>query len=200
MKAGRKTDGPVWSANALRAEFGEPQLPPDLRFHPAHTWVRKAGSGRVRIGLDRFAVRLIGCPIAVVFGTPGAHVLEGAPGCWMQDEHGLIPVKMPVSGRVVRVNENLHTWPGLVASEPCGDGWLLEVECPESELIKLLDAPAMEKRTEEDWKRIERRVTEVLNRESSGVGTTMQDGGEPVRDLRRILSPRRYRQLLLDLL
>jgi glycine cleavage system H protein len=163
--------------------------------------VRRVSPDRVRVGLDPFAAFLIGHPMSVIVSPVGTLVKKDTPGCWLLDESGTIPVKIPVTGRVARFNDQLTVWPGLLTSDPYEEGWLLEATVTESGALDgLLDASSMERRTEEDWRRIERRVTEALVTEAPGVGPVLADGGEPVTDLRRILGPRRHRLLVLELM
>ena len=185
----------------MKADLGENAFRKERRFYGSHLWVEKIEDGRVRIGFDPFAAKLVGCPMSVVFSPVGTLVKKDTPGCWLLDESGTIPVKMPVTGRVRRFNTELSVWPGLLSSDPYERGWLMEVSVTDpTELKGLLSAAEMHRRTEDDWKRIERKVTEVLVTEADSVGPTLQDGGEPVTDLRKILGPRRHRQLVLDIL
>jgi glycine cleavage system H protein len=57
---------------------------------------------------------------------------------------------MPVSGKIVAINEELADTPELVNSEPFGAAWLVKLELSDSaELDGLMDAAAYEKFTAE---------------------------------------------------
>ena len=52
---------------------------------------------------------------------------------------------MPVSGKVIEVNENLEGAPESVNSDPYGEGWMIKVEMSNpAELDSLMDAAAYE--------------------------------------------------------
>jgi glycine cleavage system H protein len=59
-------------------------------------------------------------------------------------------VYMPVSGKVVAINDDLPDTPELVNTDPYGEAWMVEVELSDpDELDTLLDAKAYEKYCEE---------------------------------------------------
>ncbi len=50
---------------------------------------------------------------------------------------------MPVSGKVLEVNESLGDTPELINSDPYGGAWMVKIEITNpAELDKLMDAPA----------------------------------------------------------
>ena len=50
---------------------------------------------------------------------------------------------VPVSGKIIEVNENLEDTPGLVNESPSEDGWFMKVAIEDaSELDRLLDESA----------------------------------------------------------
>ncbi len=49
-------------------------------------------------------------------------------------------MRSPVSGRIVRINHDLFMTPGLINSDPYGEGWLFEIELKDKyQLDDLLD-------------------------------------------------------------
>ncbi|HLG18505.1 MAG TPA: glycine cleavage system protein H [Bdellovibrionota bacterium] len=177
------------------------RLRPGLLYSPRHTWARKVGKRRVRVGLDPFASDLIGQALSIVFPAIRSRIDAGKPGCWVLDETGPIPIRMPVSGTVVRCHKELQQFPGPIGSEPCGRGWLMEVEVEgERATAGLIPPEAMAPRMLSDLERFRRRIGNELRRSHAAVGPTLMDGGEPVDDLRRALGPSKYRRLILEFL
>lgn len=178
------------------------EFPGDRFYGPSHTWAGVVGDRRIRIGLDAFAAGLLRHATRVVLPPAGGAVDRGRVACWVMDERATVAVKSPVDGRVARVNARLHARPALAAESPYGDGWLLEVECEDAaEAVEGLSGPAeARERARADADRI-RDVALASPREASApVGPTLQDGGEPVFDLKRALGAARYYGLVVRLL
>jgi glycine cleavage system H lipoate-binding protein len=177
-------------------------FPEGRRFHPAHTWAEWRSADRFRIGIDAFAAGLVGRPLAVVLSPPGSPVAQGHPGCWLVDESGPIPLRMPLSGTVVRGNECVQALPGLASESPYGSGWLLEMDCPTSGTeLERLHAPAeMRRRAGADRERFLAQARTLVRRTRPAVGPTLCDGGEPLTHLRDLLGRAAYRRLVLQAL
>jgi glycine cleavage system H protein len=183
----------------MTAEF---EYRDDRRFHRGHTWALSLDSRRVRVGLDSFAVRLMGRAISIVFPTQGSLLARNEAGCWLVDEAGPIPIRMPLSGRVLRVNKRLLERPALAAEDPYGEGWLLEIDGGTSaaEVDDLMDAPTAAAGAENDWNRFRGSVDKHQRKGKMAVGPTMADGGVRLDDLRSMLGAPRYRRLLMEFL
>ncbi len=67
----------------------------------------------------------------------------GAAAAMVESVKAASEVYAPVSGEIVAINDRLAGEPGLVNSEPTGDGWLFKLKIGNSaELGKLLDEAA----------------------------------------------------------
>jgi glycine cleavage system H protein len=178
-------------------------FPADRRYHPAHTWASTAGPDRLRIGLDAFAARLASHTMSVVLPPPGSCLARGRAGSWLVDESGPIPLKMPVSGPVLRQNLLLRTHPRLAVESPYEDGWLVEVgwrDLAAREMDELLTAGEMRLRADHQLEQLEAEAMAELRRGREAVGPTLPDGGERLADLRAMLGPSRYCRLVMRLL
>lgn len=181
---------------------GELEFPDDRRYHAGHTWARQLASGAVRVGLDAVAARLLGGARAIVLPPTGSPVSSGRAGCWVVDDSGPLALRMPVTGFVGRVNDELRSSPGLAVREPYGDGWLLELEgaAATSGLDLLSTADAFGPPAREALASLEAEARAALDAGRQAVGPTSCDGGERIVDLRDALGPRRWRQLIRRLL
>jgi glycine cleavage system H lipoate-binding protein len=177
-------------------------FPDDRVYHRGHTWARPLASGAVRVGLDAVAARLLDGASSIVLPPPGSPVSGGRAGCWLVDDAGPLALRMPVTGLVGRVNDELRASPGLAVRDPYGEGWLLEIEgaAALSGLDGLAPAAAFAPPAREALARLEAEARETLDAGRATVGATACDGGERIVDLRDALGAKRWRQLVRRLL
>ena len=140
------------------AEVEGVQLPDDLYYHPEdHVWVRLEGK-QARIGLDALAQRSAGTVSAVRLKPAGRPIAVGKPFGTMEAGKYVGPLKAPIAGQVVEINEQVMSQPGLLNSDPYGPGWLILVEPEEAtrDLAVLVHGEAVQpwlERSVADWRR-----------------------------------------------
>jgi glycine cleavage system H protein len=177
------------------------RFPTDRRYGASHAWALALTPGRVRIGLDMFAGRLLGRPTGIVLPPVGARLQRGRPACWIEVDDDLIPIRAPVSGAVTARNTALQERPALLAEAPYDGGWLLEVRvepgAPGAD--ELHPADRARRATAKHLRRVQADVRRATTRDPR-VGATMRDGGRPVGDLRALLGPRRWRRAVAAIL
>lgn len=100
----------------------------DIYYHEGHTWARPEYGGRVRVGLDDFARRLIGQGCKVELPRIGQAVTQGALGFHLRRNGDMVGALAPVDGIVSHVNHRLVDQPELINASPYEDGWLFIVE------------------------------------------------------------------------
>jgi len=174
----------------------------DRRYHGSHTWAQARGDMCVRLGVDMLAASLLPAATSVILPTRDSTLWRGRAGCWLNDNTGPIPLKMPVSGLVARTNPQLRTYPALVSEAPYDGGWLVEVRCSDvtAQLTSLMPAESMQLRSHSDLRRFHRRLAFLLRRGGSPANITLADGGKPLADLRQVLGASRYLRLFLEFL
>jgi glycine cleavage system H protein len=151
------------------------------RFAASHTWLRPLEGTRLRWGLDAFASELLAHASGVVFPVIHNHLRRGRPALWFRDDDIVIPLRSPVSGVVLKINGAVQENFGLLADDPYGEGWLLEVECDVSveELPGLLSTTEQSQRVLADRKRLRLEAERCLGTDPQ-VGPTLPDGGERI--------------------
>jgi glycine cleavage system H protein len=120
------------------------EIPADLRYTAEHEWVRRTGDDTVRVGITDFAQSSLGDVVYVQLPAIGAEVTAGQSFGEVESTKSVSDLYAPISATVVGVNADLESDPGLVNSDPYGQGWLVELQVPadsvESGLAALLDA------------------------------------------------------------
>lgn len=95
--------------------------------HPGHAWMKVTQDGDVIVGIDEFSQSVIGRVDGVELPRLLRRVRQGEVGWRVKHGERVVPMRSPVSGRVVEKNEMVQNNPSLVNSSPYGDGWLFKV-------------------------------------------------------------------------
>jgi len=173
----------------------------DRRYHPAYGWVAGSDEGLLRWGIDGLSALLFDRLSSVVLPAIATELEQGQIACWLVDDGELVPLRAPVSGRVIRTNQAVQRAPGLVTASPYEDGWLAEVRGT-ADLEAQPELCAAAERRESAARQMAnlRRATLRAMHEDPVVGPTAADGGERLMDMRRMLGTRRYHRLVLSIL
>ncbi len=119
-------------------------IPPDLRYHKEHEWVRVEGD-RATIGISDFAQDALGDVVYLALPVIGATVSYGTEVTEIESTKTVSPLFAPVSGTIVAVNARLPDHPELVNRDPYGDGWVIVVQMTQpDELDRLMTAAQYE--------------------------------------------------------
>lgn len=153
-------------------------VPMDYYFHNGHTWARIESGGYIRIGLDDFALKLLGKADALDLPLIGKEFDQGAVGWGLRRKDNLADVLSPVGGVIVDVNAKVRENPALANREPYSDGWLFRVRTPE---IKKTMHSLMANSETVQW--ISDEVTQLEHMIEDVAGPFATDGGYFVEDI-----------------
>ena len=106
-------------------------IPMDFYFHEGHAWARIESGGYIRIGLDDFALKVLGKADALELPLMGKELDQGKVGWGLKRKDNLADVLSPIDGVIVEVNSELREKPDTANREPYGDGWLFMVRTPD---------------------------------------------------------------------
>ncbi|WP_049893905.1 glycine cleavage system protein GcvH [Halogranum rubrum] len=116
------------------------EVPDDLRYMESHEWT-STDDGSVRIGITDFAQDELGDVVFVELPGEGDEVTHGEEFGVVESIKAVSDLYSPVSGTVTAVNEDLFDQPELVNEDPFGDGWMLEVDPSDRDVLdELLSA------------------------------------------------------------
>jgi len=118
------------------------KIPEDLRYTKSHEWVRVEGQ-TATVGITDHAQAELTDVVYVELPQVGKELKAGEACAVVESVKAASDIYAPLSGRVIEVNTKLEQDPGLVNSDPYGEGWFFKMEltCPE-EVSQLLDAQA----------------------------------------------------------
>lgn len=119
--------------------------PDNLKYTSEHEWVRLEEDGTITVGITDFAQGELGELVYVEVDTVGEEVAKNEVFGTVEAVKTTSDLFMPVSGEVLAFNEKIDESegdePGLVNSDPYGDGWVAKIRPTEaSEMDELLSA------------------------------------------------------------
>lgn len=101
------------------------RLPDFYLYSASHYWLRKTGPDEYRVGLTRFATRMLGDFVEIDISVqPGEELSEGQPIGWIEGFKALSDVYCVASGTFIERNRALDTNPDLLDKDPYDTGWL----------------------------------------------------------------------------
>jgi glycine cleavage system H lipoate-binding protein len=126
----------VWSVKTRTVPYEVQQVkgfdvPMGYYFHNGHSWARIESGGNIRIGMDDFALKLLGRADAMDLPLMGKELNNDHPGWGLKRNDNLADVLSPVDGVIMEVNATLRERPGLANEKPYEDGWLFVVRTPD---------------------------------------------------------------------
>ena len=105
------------------------QLPVAYSYTPSHAWLADLGNGRWRVGLTKFATRMLGEMVDHGFEVqPEAAVACGQVIGWVEGFKVISDLYCVAEGKFLGSNPVLRERIALVSKDPHGLGWLYEVE------------------------------------------------------------------------
>lgn len=156
------------------------RMPQGYYFHLGHTWVRIEENADVSIGLDDFALRLLG-PLDHI-NTPliGNTVSQGKPVIIIGRGSNKASVQSPVSGVVSAINLSVKENAAIAGEDPYAHGWILKIhtENLRNDLKNLLIGSEAVIQLEQEVERLLREIemtTGVSPQTTTGVGNDIPD-------------------------
>lgn len=99
-------------------------IPAGLRYRESHEWVRLEDDGSVVVGISDHAQAALGDMVFVELPEPGLSYTQGDACAVVESVKAASDIYAPVSGEVIEFNPALADNPGLLNTDPYGDGWL----------------------------------------------------------------------------
>jgi glycine cleavage system H protein len=115
-------------------------IPANLKYTKDHEWIKIEGNEAV-VGITDFAQGQLGDIVFIEIETEGETLEREEVFGTIEAVKTVSDMFMPVSGKVVAINEKLADSPEVVNKDPYGDGWMVRIELSNpSEVNDLLTA------------------------------------------------------------
>jgi glycine cleavage system H protein len=121
-------------------------IPSELKYTTSDEWVKVEGNVATSGITDYAQGQLSDIVFVEIVLSKGEQVKKNTICATLESVKAAADVNVPLSGKVLEINDKLSQSPELVNSAPYGEAWMvkLQVENP-SELDSLMDAKAYEK-------------------------------------------------------
>ena len=125
------------------------EFPKELKYTKEHEWIRIENGNIAYVGITDFAQGELGELVYVEVDTVGENIDKDEVFGTVEAVKTTSDLFMPVSGKILEFNteidENEGDNPGVINSDPYGDGWIIKVELSDtSELDDLMSVEEYE--------------------------------------------------------
>jgi glycine cleavage system H lipoate-binding protein len=103
------------------------KIPHGYYLHRGHTWVKIEEGSTVRVGLDDFALRLLGPLDRVDAPLLGKEVKQNRDDILLSRSSNTARVQSPISGVVTDINPELRERGSLANQDPYTQGWVMRL-------------------------------------------------------------------------
>jgi len=118
--------------------------PKNLKYSQTHEWV-KVDKDVVTVGITDFAAKQLTDLAYLELPSIGEKVARGSSFGVVETVKAVSDLYSPISGKIIKVNENLSREPDIVTEDPYGEGWMIIVKIEDlSELDTLMDSEKYE--------------------------------------------------------
>ena len=124
------------------------EFPDDLYYHRDLMWVKVEG-GSVRVGYNDWAQEAAGKLVNLNTRKVGRSVKAGKTLGTVESGKWVGPLKSPVAGEILEVNQEVLKDPSVINGDPYGAGWVAviapsDLEADKGDLILGSDKDALE--------------------------------------------------------
>ena len=109
----------------------------DRLYSKDHEWVLVSGS-TARVGITDYAQDALGDVVFVQLPNVGEKFSVGSACCEVESTKSVSDIYVPIEGSISLTNAKLSEAPGLINSDPYGEGWIFELSLESSVSTKIL--------------------------------------------------------------
>ena len=121
--------------------------PNNLKYSRDHEWIKVDGKTAL-VGITHFAQKELGDIVYVEIETLNTILESGQIFGTIEAVKTVSDLFMPITGKIIEINENIVENPELVNTDPYGEGWMIKLEISNAiEINNLLDSHSYEEIT-----------------------------------------------------
>ena len=116
-----------------------------LKYTKTHEWLKIEGKNAI-VGITDHAQSELTDIVFVELPEVGKELKKGDELCVVESVKSVSEIYSPVSGKIVKVNNELEDSPEIINESPYDNGWIVEIEVINKlEIDGLIDADAYKK-------------------------------------------------------
>ncbi len=154
------------------------KVPQGYYIHKGHTWAKIEEDASVRVGIDDFALRLLGPLDHIDSPLMGKTVKQNNPDISLGRGPNKAKLLSPVSGVITAINPKLREKGSIANENPYTEGWFMQVHC--NDLRKDLKHLMIGDETQQF---VDNEVDHLFQAIEENIGPISADGGNLVRDI-----------------
>ena len=113
----------------------------DLYYNEFHQWIKIESDNTAYVGFTEYAQGEFGSIEFIELPGRDYNIIFGEVCGSIEAENSVIDMIAPLSGEVLRINEDLEANPKLINSSPYEEGWIMKINLTEpDEISRLLDS------------------------------------------------------------
>lgn len=122
------------------------KAPADLKYTKNDEWIRVEGD-QAQVGITDYAQDQLSDVVFVeIVAFEGDELGQGETCAVVESVKAAADVYMPVSGKILEINEALMDTPEMINEDPFGEAWLVKIELTDpGEVDDLMDAETYKK-------------------------------------------------------
>tara|TARA_B100000965_G_scaffold1224_2_gene963 strand:- start:9529 stop:9903 length:375 start_codon:yes stop_codon:yes gene_type:complete len=118
--------------------------PNNLKYTKDHEWINIDGDYAI-VGITNFAQKELGDIVFVEIESLNQEINSGEVFGSVEAVKTVSDLFMPITGKIVEINEKVVDNPELVNSDPYGEGWMIKIKILDlNEVESLLDLKSYE--------------------------------------------------------
>ena len=99
----------------------------EVKYSKTHEWIKISDSNTAEVGITDYAQSLLGDLVYINFPELGAEFAAGSAFADVESVKASSEIYMPVSGKVVEINEELINAPEKI-NESAQDAWIVKIK------------------------------------------------------------------------
>jgi len=112
-------------------------VPDDLLYTESHEWIRREGD-KIRVGITDHAQAELTDVVYVELPKVGASYDAKATIAVVESVKAASDIYAPVKGTVLDANKALESNPGLINTDPYGEGWIYVLQVDDANQLQRL--------------------------------------------------------------
>jgi glycine cleavage system H protein len=171
-------------------------LPDDRMYSRGHMWIRNESTTTATIGIDHVGAYFLRPVVSVVLPQTPSRVEYNSPCAWLVLREGTIALRSAASGIGTESNAELLDHPYLLLDDPYTSGWILRIAETAKSGTDLLNSNDFTLLFHKEMAAMKEKFSAAFNKLQPAVGSTLYDGGEPIRSIYEIIGRRKYFEIM----